>query len=162
MCKNHLESKLGIPPIMFEFPPRTDPRYEQWCNEIERNDLLNKETESQTNYLCINHFQPNMYFYQDRLKLHDWAIPEALPAIMTREADDDLRGEMIPSSSSRSPYCSDHVRLSQNYFDCWKFIIFILLIFQTSSYNKKTTKESDNSNAIACCLCFSFSDCNIL
>lgn len=90
LCKNHIESKIGIPPIMFEFPSRSDPRFEKWCNEIERNDLLNKENESQTNYVCINHFQPNMYFYKDTLKLHDWAIPEALPVTMTRETEDDL------------------------------------------------------------------------
>lgn len=26
-CKNHIESKIGTPPIMFDFPPRNDPSF---------------------------------------------------------------------------------------------------------------------------------------
>lgn len=90
-CRNHTESKIGIPSVMFEFPLRSDPRYEKWCNEIERKDLLNKEANSQIPFVCIEHFPPNMYFYNDGLKLHDLAIPEAKPPL-AREADvDDLR-----------------------------------------------------------------------
>lgn len=90
LCANHEESKLSIPPVLFEFPPRSDPRYEKWCTEIERNDLLDKEAESQTHYVCINHFQPNMYYYKDVFRLHDWAIPSLIKKEVVPSFQDDL------------------------------------------------------------------------
>lgn len=92
ICKNHVESSTSIPPILFEFPPRSDTRYEKWCKEIERNDLLNTEDESQTHYVCINHFEPKMYYYEDKFRLHDWAMPtlmkkEIVPSFLDNVTD---------------------------------------------------------------------------
>lgn len=96
MCKNHVESTTSVSPIMFEFPPRSDPRYEKWCSEIERNDLLNKEAETQTHYVCIDHFEPKMYYFEDKLRLYEWAMPakESLTSLMPTM----MNKEIVPSS----------------------------------------------------------------
>lgn len=103
-CNNHLESKISVPPIMFEFPSRSDPRYEKWCNEIERNDLLTKEAEAETHFVCINHFEPKMYYFEEVFRLHDWAMPsllkkEVVPSFMDNLTENAMILPIVHSST---------------------------------------------------------------
>lgn len=75
ICFEFNKASINKPLHFFDFPKNNE-LFKEWCKEILRLDLLQRINDYEKLFVCINHFNSDLYYYENGYKLREGAVPQ--------------------------------------------------------------------------------------